>query len=70
MSKINLYDLGLSEKHLQEAAMADNLYLARVSAHFEERKRTMTAAQAEKLKIIDMMGSLKGPDIQKLNRKK
>jgi ribosome biogenesis GTPase len=36
---------------------------------FEERKNTMTVAQAEKQKIIDMMGSLDAKKVQKKNRK-
>jgi len=38
---------------------------------FEERKNTMTAAQAQKQKIIDLMGSLDAcKQVQKNNRKK
>ncbi len=43
MSKNNLYDIGLSERFIQEAAMYDgNLHLARVSAQHKDMYRVIT----------------------------
>ncbi len=43
MSKINLYDIGLSERNVQEAAIyGDNLHLARVSAQHKDIYKVLT----------------------------
>jgi len=43
MSKNNLYDIGLSERFIQEAAMYDgNLHLARVSVQHKDMYRVIT----------------------------
>lgn len=43
MNKINLYDIGLSARYIQEAAMyGDNLHLARVSVQHKDMYKVMT----------------------------
>lgn len=43
MKKVNLYDLGLSERYIQEATMYDeNLYIGRISAQHREIYKVIT----------------------------
>lgn len=43
MNKINLYDLGLSERYTQEATMyEENLYIARVSVQHRDIYKVIT----------------------------
>lgn len=52
------------------AARLENYKKLQRETVFEERRNKMTPAQAEKLKIIDMMGSLDGyKKVQSTNRK-
>ena len=43
MNKVDLYDIGLSERFIQEATVyGDNLYLARVSAQYKDIYKVIT----------------------------
>ena len=42
MNKINLYNIGLTERFKQEATMYENLYLARVSVQHKDKYKVIT----------------------------
>jgi len=59
MSKIDLYDIGLSEKYVDEAALhSDNLFLARVSAQHKNMYRVMTEEKEIQAEVLGKLSYL------------
>lgn len=59
MSKINLYDIGLSQSYIQEAAMfGENLNLARVSSQHQHIYKVITEEKEIQAEVLGKLGYL------------